>query len=199
MGTLRRTAEELSRSNDELKRSENKLRYLANHDPLTGLPNRKLFRETLTDLLFWGKDNQQLVGLLFLDLDGFKPVNDNLGHDVGDLLLQAVAKRIKNCLRSSDVVCRLGGDEFSVILPGVKQLEDSGVVAEKILQTVSQPYMLESHHIQVTASVGISVYPQDGSEEDSLLKKADEAMYEAKKLGRNCYQLYQALENPLEA
>lgn len=196
---LRRTAEELSRSNDELKRSENKLRYLANHDPLTGLPNRKLFRETLTDLLFWGKDNQQLVGLLFLDLDGFKPVNDNLGHDVGDLLLQAVAKRIKNCLRSSDVVCRLGGDEFTVILPGVKQLEDSGVVAEKILQTVSQPYMLESHHIQVTASVGISVYPQDGSEEDSLLKKADEAMYEAKKLGRNCYQLYQALENPLEA
>lgn len=197
---LRRTAEELSRSNNELKASEKRLRHLANHDPLTGLPNRKLFNEKLNQLLEWGEENQQLVSLLFLDLDGFKPVNDNLGHDMGDVLLKAVAQRIKNSLRISDVVSRLGGDEFTVLLPGIKKPLDSKIVAQKILDTVSAPYTLQGHRIQVTVSIGISVYPLDGDNAGDLIKLADQSMYEAKRSGRNQYKMTQSLmELSLEA
>ncbi|OKH12690.1 CHASE2 domain-containing protein [[Limnothrix rosea] IAM M-220] len=184
---LRRTAEELTRSNHELKASEKRLRHQANHDPLTGLPNRKLFYETLQQLLDWGESNKQLVSLLFLDLDGFKPVNDTLGHDIGDMLLQAVAQRIKNCLRMSDVVSRLGGDEFTVLLPGIKQPLDSAIVAQKILATVSAPYKLDDHDINITVSIGISVYPEDDTSVAELIKLADTAMYKAKRSGRNQY------------
>ena len=186
---LRRTAAELTRYNIELKRSESRLRYLADHDSLTGLANRKLFYESLSELLKWGDSNNKLVGLLFLDLDGFKPVNDKLGHDMGDLLLKAVSQRIKNCLRSSDIVSRLGGDEFTVILPGIKKIEDVTIVADKILSTLSQAFMLEGNSIVVTVSIGISIYPVDGETEAVLIKNADTAMYQAKELGRNQYQL----------
>jgi diguanylate cyclase (GGDEF)-like protein len=181
---LRRTAEELTRSNEELKQSENQLRYLANHDPLTGLANRKLFQESLESLLIWGKQNNKLLGLLYLDLDGFKPVNDSLGHDIGDLLLKAVAQRIKNCLRNSDVVSRLGGDEFAVILPGIKQAEDALVVAYKIADNLCKPFMLSGHNINIRVSIGSSVYPQDGQDAAKLMKKADSDMYKIKKLGK---------------
>jgi diguanylate cyclase (GGDEF)-like protein/PAS domain S-box-containing protein len=184
---LRRTAAELIRSNTDLKQSEQKLRYLAHHDPLTSLANRQLFTESLKELLIWGADNEEFVGLLYLDLDGFKPVNDTLGHDMGDLLLKAVAKRIKNCLRSSDVVARLGGDEFTVILPGIKKPTDGEIVAEKIGSTIAQPFMINGHAIHVTTSIGISVYPIDGDSADLLIKKADTAMYAAKKQGKNQY------------
>ncbi len=184
---LRRTAEELTRSNHELQASEEKLRHQANHDPLTDLPNRKLFYETLQKLLDWAEANERLVSLLFLDLDGFKSVNDNLGHDIGDKLLKAVAQRIQNCLRNSDVVSRLGGDEFTVILPGIKKPLDSLIVAQKILKTVSAPYKLEDHDISVTVSVGISVYPEDHTSVTELIKLADTAMYKAKASGRNQY------------
>lgn len=190
---LRRTAEELTRSNHELKASEKRLRHLANHDPLTGLPNRKFFNETLDQLLEWGTDNHQLVSLLFLDLDGFKPVNDTMGHDVGDILLKAVAQRIKNCLRMSDVVSRLGGDEFTVILPGIKKPLDSTIVAQKILETVSAPYKLHNHDINVTVSIGISVFPDDSQDASELITLADTAMYEAKRGGRNQYRLTKTL------
>lgn len=185
---LRRTTVELSRSNLDLKQSEQKLRYLAHHDPLTGVANRQLFNESFKELLTYGEQNNELVGLLYLDLDGFKPVNDTLGHDLGDLLLKAVAKRIKNCLRSSDVVARLGGDEFTVILPGIKQPTDGVIVAEKIGSTIAQTFMINGHLINVTASIGISVYPVDGEHPEILIKKADTAMYLAKKQGKNQYQ-----------
>lgn len=192
---LRRTAEELSRSNSELQESEKRLRHLANHDPLTGLPNRKLFNEKLQQLVEWGEETQQLFSLLFLDLDGFKPVNDTLGHDMGDILLKAVAQRIKNCLRSSDIVCRLGGDEFTVMLPGIKHPLDSTIVADKILATVAAPYMLQGNSIQITVSMGISVYPMDSLDPNELIKLADMAMYEAKRSGRNQYQVTNTLKN----
>lgn len=191
---LRRTAEELTRSNDELKKSEEHLRRLANHDPLTGLPNRKLFNEKVQQLVREAEQAEQLLGLLFLDLDGFKPVNDTFGHDMGDILLKAVAQRIKNCLRATDIVSRLGGDEFTVLLPHIKQPLDSSTVAEKILKTVSSPYMLQGNEIQVTVSIGISVYPFDNKDTNELIKLADQAMYDAKRSGRNQYKMTTQLE-----
>lgn len=184
---LRRTAEELTRSNMELQQSENRLRYMANHDPLTGLPNRSLFQETLNDLIRWSLNNDQLLGLLFLDLDDFKPVNDNLGHEMGDLLLKAVAQRIKNCLRGSDVVCRLGGDEFTILLPGIKKTEDAAIVAQKIIGTLQENFVLSGHHVKITVSIGVSVCPHHAQEPETLIRLADEAMYEAKNRGRNTY------------
>ncbi|HEY9654582.1 MAG TPA: CHASE2 domain-containing protein, partial [Crinalium sp.] len=130
---LKRTAAELSRSNATLEQSASHLRHLANHDGLTGLPNRKLFHERLDQSIEWAKENSQPVGLLFLDLDGFKLINDTHGHDVGDLLLKAVAKRLTSCLRGSDTVSRLGGDEFTVILPAIPMAQGATRVAEKIL------------------------------------------------------------------
>ncbi len=185
---LKRTAAELVRSNAELAQSATQLRHLANHDPLTGLPNRKLFQERLDQALVWANENEQLVALLFLDLDGFKQINDTQGHDVGDLLLKAVARRLTGCLRSSDTVSRLGGDEFTVILPAIPSSQDAGRVAEKILSTLSQPFEIEEHTISVTTSVGISLFPQDGRDAETLVKSADNAMYCAKELGKNRYQ-----------
>ncbi len=185
---LRQLASELSRDNAKLKRSANQLKHDAYHDDLTGLANRKLFYESLMQSLEWAQINQQLVGLLFVDLDGFKAVNDNLGHDCGDLLLKTVAKRLVNDLRSSDIVSRLGGDEFTIILPGIKKIEYTATVAQKILDTLSQPIILNENKAHVTGSIGISVYPHDGETIEDLIKQADSAMYRAKKLGRNQYQ-----------
>lgn len=182
---LKQTAAELTRSNLELRLSEDRLRYLAYHDSLTGLANRKQFHERLSQALDWAGSNNQLVALLFLDLDGFKQVNDTLGHDVGDQLLKAVAQRLTHELRNSDIVSRLGGDEFTVILPGIPQVGYAAEVAQKILETLSQVFELEEHHIFVTASIGISIYPLDGEVEETLIKNADAAMYRSKQLGRN--------------
>ncbi|HEY9299048.1 MAG TPA: GGDEF domain-containing protein, partial [Phormidium sp.] len=184
---LKRTAAELVRSNTELKLSEDRLRYLAYHDTLTGLPNRKHFHERLSQSIEWAHQNHQLVALLFLDLDGFKQINDTKGHDVGDLLLQTVGERLKRCLRSSDTVCRLGGDEFTVILPGIPCLPDVAKVAEKILTTINQPFILQGHKIRISTSIGISVYPLNGKDIEILIKNADTAMYSAKELGKNNY------------
>lgn len=182
---LRRTTAELTRSNHELQMTRDRLKELAYSDSLTGLANRKSFYESLRSTLNWGQKNQQLVGLLYLDLDGFKLVNDTLGHNFGDLLLKAVAGRVNNCLRDSDIVARLGGDEFTVILPGIKQPEDVDIVAEKIIATLTQSFMLNDHPVSVTVSIGSSVYPQDGETDVVLINKADQAMYRAKNLGRN--------------
>lgn len=185
---LRQTAAELSRDNAELKLSEDRLRYLAYHDVLTGLGNRKYFHERLNQSLEWARSSSELVALMFLDLDGFKQVNDTLGHDTGDQLLKVVAQRLTNSLRSSDIISRLGGDEFTVILPGIPQAEYAAKVAENILENLSQVFLLEGKNIFVTVSIGISLYPLDGDIEETLIKKADVAMYRAKQLGRNQHQ-----------
>lgn len=185
---LKQAAAELTRANIELKLSENRLRYLANHDALTGLGNRKYFYESLSQALNWARSNNQLVALMYLDLDGFKQVNDTLGHDTGDKLLKVVAGRLTSGLRNSDIVSRLGGDEFTVILPGISHAEYAAKVAQKILNTLSQVFVLEGKNVVVTVSIGISIYPLDGEVEDVLIKSADVAMYCAKRLGRNQHQ-----------
>lgn len=185
---LKRTAEELCRSNDELKLSEDRLRYLVNHDPLTGLPNRKFFYEKLHESLQWSRQSNLLLALLFIDLDGFKQINDSLGHDNGDRLLIAVGQRLHNSLRSSDTVSRLGGDEFTVILPAIPTADVAATVAEKILSTLTEPIVLEGQKISISASIGISLYPYHSEDMQILLKQADAAMYRAKQLGKNRYE-----------
>lgn len=185
---LRQAAVELTRANIELKLSEDRLRSLAYHDTLTGLGNRKKFHDALNQSLTWANNNNQLVALMFLDLDGFKQVNDTLGHDTGDQLLRVVAQRLTNSLRNSDIVSRLGGDEFTVILSGIPQADYAAKVAEKILKALSEVFVLEGKNVFVTVSIGISIYPKNGEVEDILIKQADLAMYRAKQLGRNQYQ-----------
>ncbi|MBI3607070.1 MAG: MEKHLA domain-containing protein [Nitrospirae bacterium] len=164
----------------ERKLAEERLNHLAHYDSLTGLPNRLLFADRLTHELAQARRAKQMVGLLFLDLDGFKPVNDSLGHDVGDLLLKAAAQRLAGSVRASDTVARLGGDEFTVILHDLNPVEGAAVVAQKILHALSQPFVLEGREVSVTASIGITVYPLDGETVEGLLKNADTAMYRAK-------------------
>jgi len=195
---LRRTAAELTRSNEELQLSHSRLRYMAYHDTLTGLPNRKLFYERLIQSLEWAEFNQQAVALMFLDLDGFKNINDNYGHSSGDELLKTVATRLKNCLRGTDTVSRLAGDEFTVILPAIVQTSNVAIVAEKILATVKDFILVHDeknhpHEVNVTASIGISLYPQDGKNPDELIKLADKSMYESKNMGKNKYTFYSSL------
>lgn len=190
---LRRTAAELSQTNAELRQGRDNWRQVAYHDPLTDLPNRKLFQERLIEAVEWAESNEKIVALLFLDLDGFKTVNDSYGHVVGDLLLKSVAQRLKGCLRTSDTVARLGGDEFVVILSGIPGDQVSRV-AEKILLTLAQPFVIQSKKLTVTSSVGISLYPLDGKGIETLIVEADQAMYRSKKDGKNQYTF--ASQNP---
>ncbi|MDZ8053647.1 MAG: CHASE2 domain-containing protein [Aulosira sp. ZfuVER01] len=185
---LKRTAAELYRSNTELKRKEDHLRYLAYHDPLTGLSNRKFFNEKLLESLDWAKDHNLLLGLLFIDLDGFKQVNDTLGHEIGDRLLVTIGQRLSNCLRGSDTVSRLGGDEFTVILRAIPNVQVAAKVAEKILSTITEPIVLDGYTTKVSASIGISIYPLNSRDSETLIKQADTAMYRAKNLGKNRYE-----------
>ncbi|MEH1829610.1 MAG: CHASE2 domain-containing protein [Nostoc sp.] len=185
---LKRTAAELFRSNNELKLKEDHLRYLAYHDPLTGLSNRKFFAEQLYESLHWAQHNNLLLGLLFIDLDGFKQVNDNLGHETGDRLLMTVAGRLSNSLRASDTVSRLGGDEFTIILRAIPNVQIAAKVAEKILSSITKPIVLDGYAIRISASIGISVYPYNSQDSETLMKQADAAMYRAKRLGKNRYE-----------
>lgn len=173
-----------------LEQKNAELSHQADHDALTGLPNRKRFYECLHQSLEKASRNQELVALLFLDLDGFKSINDTLGHNVGDLLLKTVARRLKKCLRGSDTISRLGGDEFTVILPAIPGPEEAAKVAEKICDGIIQPFILEEHTVSVTTSIGISLYPFDGQEPEILVKNADVAMYRAKERGKNQYHFY---------
>ena len=174
----------------ERKRAEEQIKSLAYHDALTGLPNRRLFQDRLSVAVAQAHRNGQRLAVLYLDLDRFKPVNDSLGHAAGDRLIQDVAERLRTCLREGDTVARLGGDEFTLLLPGVSQVVDAARVAEKVLDTLRVPFQIEGREIFATASIGISLYPEDGHDVETLVKNADAAMYRAKQQGRDNYQLY---------
>ncbi|WP_375504334.1 CHASE2 domain-containing protein [uncultured Nostoc sp.] len=185
---LKLTAAKLLCSNKELKLKEDHLRHLAYHDPLTGLSNRKFFAEQLCESLHWAQHNKLLLGLLFIDLDGFKQINDNLGHEAGDRLLMTIAGRLSNSLRASDTVSRLGGDEFTVILRAIPNVQIAAKIAAKILTSISKPVVLDGYAIRVSASIGISVYPYNSQDSETLMKQADAAMYRAKHQGKNRYE-----------
>ena len=174
----------------ERRRLVEEIRQMAYHDSLTGLPNRTLFSDRLGIALYRSQRNQKSVAITMLDLDHFKDVNDTMGHDVGDLLLKAAARRLSAALRKGDTVARFGGDEFVLILPDLDVTEDAIQVAQKIVDSFRKPFLIDSHQLNVTTSIGIAVYPHDGTEEHSLLKNADLAMYQAKQIGRDRYQLY---------
>jgi diguanylate cyclase (GGDEF)-like protein/PAS domain S-box-containing protein len=183
----------ISRDITDRREVELQIRHLALHDSLTGLPNRTLLKERLAQsIALAGRDRKQ-VGVLMLDLDHFKNVNDSLGHHIGDCLLQATAVRLRACLRESDIVARLGGDEFVIGLPEVPASGDVEEVAEKLLRTLSDPYLIGGHRLQSTASIGIALYPGDGADAECLLQVADAAMYQAKRHMRGTYFLSGAL------
>ena len=171
---------------------QEKLTHQAHHDNLTGLPNRTLFRQRLSEALARTRRNEKLLALMFLDLDNFKRINDSLGHDVGDALLQQVAERLKESIRETDSVSRLGGDEFTVILEGINHVNNVIAIAQKLVHAISQPFVIDVHTLHVSVSIGITLYPLDDSEADLLIKNADMAMYHAKELGRNGFQFYAA-------
>lgn len=174
----------------ERKRAEERLMYLAQYDQLTGLVNRTLFRDRLVQAMARSKRLQQPLGLMLLDLDRFKAVNDTMGHSVGDQLLKAVADRLQACVREVDTVARMGGDEFTIILEGVASESDISMVAQRIVDSLSEPFGLKEHTASIGVSIGITVYPSDDQEIDELLKHADAAMYRAKQQGGSSFQFH---------
>ncbi len=175
----------------ESKHLEEQIKHMAQHDALTGLPNRNLLQDRYRQALHRAERERRLFAVLMLDLDGFKAVNDVLGHNKGDLLLQQVAERLLQCVRKTDTVCRLGGDEFVLLLGDLGRWEDAARVAETVLKTINQPFALEQAEVaQVGVSIGIGCYPDDGATLDVLLKNADIAMYRAKAKGRNRYEYF---------
>jgi diguanylate cyclase (GGDEF)-like protein/PAS domain S-box-containing protein len=173
----------------ERKRAEEQITRLAYHDALTGLPNRALFKDRLSQALAGARRRDRPLAVLFLDLDHFKLINDTLGHNVGDSLLQEVGKRLTSCLRGDDTVARVAGDEFTILLGEISQPEVAGRIAQKVIENLARPTPVDGHELYVTASLGVALYPTDGEDGDTLLKNADAAMYRAKELGRNNYQL----------
>lgn len=176
----------------ERMRAEERLQYLASHDLLTGLPNRALFLDRLAHALVWAGRRGRICAVLFLDCDRFKMINDTLGHEAGDRVLQTFADRLGACVRSGDTVARLGGDEFAVLLGDVARPDHVPAVAAKILSAIAQPVEAQGRELFVTTSVGISVSPPDAGDSADLLKNAEAAMYRAKEAGRNCYEFYSA-------
>jgi diguanylate cyclase (GGDEF)-like protein/PAS domain S-box-containing protein len=177
------------------KQTEKQLEYRAHYDSLTGLPNRLLFRDRLVNALAHAQRNRAGVAVMYLDVDRFKLVNDGMGHSFGDLLLADVAARLREALRASDTVSRIGGDEFSILLPEVASADAVASVARKILEAMTPPFRVRGHELVITASIGISCYPADGEDAESLLRCADAAMYRAKELGRNQAQMFTSSMN----
>jgi diguanylate cyclase (GGDEF)-like protein len=176
--------------------SERKLfEQMAFFDTLTGLPNRTLFFDRLDHAISLAKRNRQTLALLFLDLDRLKIVNDNFGHNAGDLLLKEIGARLKNCLRQSDTVARMGGDEFTIILTPITNPQDAGIFARKMLKIVAEPCSISGHEFIISGSVGISLYPEDGDNAEILLQKADIAMYRSKEQRNNIFRFYTSAYN----
>jgi len=174
----------------ERKAADERIHFMAHYDALTELPNRILLHDRILQAILYAKRQQTRVAILFLDLDRFKTINDTLGHSFGDLLLQAVAERLRNCLRSSDTIARLGGDEFIVVIPDLHEADHAGKIAQKILNTISRHYVIRDIEVHTTVSIGISLFPDDGTANEELISNADVAMYRAKESGKNTYQFF---------
>ena len=175
-----------------LRESEERFRQLAHHDTLTSLPNRALFYDRLRQTLALAKRNSWTVGVMLADLDHFKRVNDTLGHAAGDKLLLQAAERLAKSVRASDTVARLGGDEFAVVLNNLSAPEDAAVVAHKIIAAFQAPFQVEGHSLPATLSIGAALYPNDSTDQETLLNNADAAMYRSKEAGRNCFRMFSA-------
>ena len=173
----------------QLERYSLALEALALHDALTGLPNRRLLMDRLSLAIAHARRNKGIMAVMFLDLDGFKQINDTLGHDVGDTLLTMVAARLVSAVRQEDTVARLGGDEFVISLWELSRAGGVAVLVSKVVQAVSQPYRIEGRTVSMTCSVGVSIYPGHGEDVDTLMKNADLALYEAKRAGKNDYRV----------
>jgi diguanylate cyclase (GGDEF)-like protein len=173
--------------------------HLAEHDLLTGLPNRLLLSDRIGQAIAFAQRNRTQLAVLFLDLDGFKHINDSLGHTIGDRMLQSVAKRLLDCVRGSDTVSRQGGDEFVVLLGEIKAAEDATILARKLIAEVARPHTIGQHDLYITTSVGVSVYPDDGLDAETLIKHSDTAMYQAKDGGRQTCRFFKPAMNDLAA
>ena len=176
--------------------TEDQMRHQAFHDALTGLPNRVLFDQRLSLCLAHARRSGELLGVLFLDLDRFKTINDTLGHAIGDQLLQQATQRLTTCLREEDTIARWGGDEFTIILPHLKSPEDAAQIAQRIARAFKPAFRLDHHDLYITSSIGIALYPNNGIDAETLVKNADAALYRAKEQGRNNYQFYSISINP---
>lgn len=165
--------------------------YLAYHDVLTGLPNRAQFHELLKHAIHDAERTKDMLALMFLDLDKFKPVNDTFGHNTGDQLIQAVGERLQAAVRKSDTVARFGGDEFAILLQGLLGKEIAKMLASKLVSAIAQPFIIADHRLQIGISIGISIYPLDGEMQEELIRKADQAMYAAKQAGGSTYRFYE--------
>jgi len=175
---------------EELRQKEELIKHMAYHDTLTGLPNRLLLYDRLTKALEYSQRYSKMLSICFLDLDGFKTINDIFGHDTGDLLLKQVSERLKMSVRKSDTIARLGGDEFIIMLQDISDPEDAEITAGKIVNELAKSFVTGGQELSITVSVGVSLYPSDGTDIETLMKKADTAMYNAKKAGKNNFRLY---------
>lgn len=174
----------------ERRASFERIQQLAHFDALTELPNRTLLNQHIEQSILTAKRNRNRMALLFLDLDGFKGVNDTMGHHAGDMLLREVSVRLKGCVRETDMVSRLGGDEFVVVMSAINKSEDAAKVAQKIIVSLGEPFQIEGYAVNIGTSIGISIYPDDADESDALKKFADAAMYEVKQAGKNHYRFH---------
>jgi diguanylate cyclase (GGDEF)-like protein len=187
--------EEHKKAQEELRKSKSHLTYSAEHDFLTGLPNRILLNDRFAQAIALASRHGTRVAVLFLDLDGFKHINDSLGHAIGDKLLQSVSVRLVECVRGSDTVSRQGGDEFVILLSEVEQSEDAAISSRRILAALASPHSIDGRTLHVNASIGVSVYPDDGTDVETLIKNSDTAMYQAKENGRRRYQFFKPAMN----
>jgi diguanylate cyclase (GGDEF)-like protein len=181
---------ELANYQKELTEQKDLLAYKANHDELTNLPNRALFNDRLSVAMSKANRNKSSIAVFFLDIDFFKQINDKYGHDVGDVILQRFAKRLKESLRAADTLARIGGDEFMIILEENKDLTTSKIVANKIITAMQESIVLGDSSLNVSTSIGIAIYPQDAKSAEDLVKHADMAMYKAKEAGRNNFKFF---------
>lgn len=180
---------QLHDQHNELKKLYEQMARYATHDSLTGLPNRKHFHDHLAETIVSAKRDRKTFSVLYLDLDGFKTINDALGHGVGDQIIENTARRLEQCIRKGDMVARVGGDEFIVLLREIASF-DAPKVAEKIIGVLSEPFVITSSTLYITTSIGLASYPQDGTDVNALIHNADGAMYEAKRNGKNGYRIY---------